>query len=107
MKRHIVLILISIVAVYADVAVGVPDLSPIRGATKSQVIEQYGQPIETRGPVGDPPITRWIYSDFYVVFEYDRALHAFPRDPNLENLPSSAISPRPDPATGDTLALPD
>ena len=83
------------------------DLYPIRGATKSQVQEQYGQPSDTRGPVGDPPITRWIYNDFSVVFEYDKALDAYPRNKDLENLPASAIPARPDPSNGDTLNFPD
>lgn len=107
MKLHTVLILLFSLAICGDAWSAVNDLYSVRGATKNQVIEKYGQPDEIKGPVGDPPITRWIYSDFYVVFEYDRALTAFHRDPNLEKLPPSAIPKRPDPSTGDTLNFPD
>ena len=75
------------------------NLYPERGATKSQVQQKHGEPQDTKGPVGDPPITRWIYNDFSVVFEYDKALHSFPRNQGLENLPSDALPQRPEPGT--------
>jgi hypothetical protein len=28
------------------------------------------------GPVGEPPITRWDYDKFVVVFEYNRVIHS-------------------------------
>ena len=107
MKLKTVSILLSALTIHVNALSAADDLYPIRGATKAQIQEQYGQPRDTRGPVGDPPITRWIYSDFSVVFEYDKALHAFPRNQGLENLPDSALPQRPDPNTGDTLNLPE
>jgi len=49
---------------------------PSRGMTKADVEKQYGAPITKKDPVGSNPkrkhhraITRWIYSDFLVVFD--------------------------------------
>lgn len=47
-----------------------------RGSTMEQVKRQYGEPESVRGPVGEPPITRWIYDDYTIYFEHDRAIHA-------------------------------
>ncbi|PKL95188.1 MAG: hypothetical protein CVV18_06435 [Gammaproteobacteria bacterium HGW-Gammaproteobacteria-8] len=44
---------------------------PTNGLTQVQVEQRYGRPAERRAPVGDPPITRWIYDDYSVYFEYD------------------------------------
>jgi len=41
---------------------------PHRGMTMDEVRQQFGEPMESRGPVGDPPITTWNYGDFIVVF---------------------------------------
>jgi hypothetical protein len=49
---------------------------PGRGMTKEQVEERFGSPSEKEFPVGDPPITRWIYGNFTVYFEYNTVLHA-------------------------------
>ncbi|RFA24558.1 hypothetical protein CAI21_21220 [Alkalilimnicola ehrlichii] len=49
---------------------------PQRGSTMPQVLGRYGPPTQEVGPVGDPPISRWVYSDYTVVFEYDRVLHS-------------------------------
>lgn len=107
MKLKTFITLASILSVYTGAFASAASLHSLRGASKNQVQEQYGQPRDIIGPVGDPPITRWVYSDFAVVFEYDRALHAYSRKPDLENLPASAIPKRPDPSVGDTLNLPD
>ena len=55
---------------------GSDDGRPTRGMTQSGVQSKYGSPVSTRAPVGDPPITRWEYSDFVVFFEYDKVIHA-------------------------------
>lgn len=47
---------------------------PSNGITKSEVEQRFGTPNERRSPVGDPPITRWVYDDFSVYFEYDRVI---------------------------------
>ena len=58
---------------------------PRRGIEKSQVLAEFGEPA-SRGPaVGDPPITRWEYADYYVFFEYEHVIHSVvkhrPRNP--------------------------
>ena len=52
---------------------------PDRGVTMNSVRSRFGDPAEVRGPVGDPPITRWVYSDFTVFFEHNRVIHAVAR----------------------------
>jgi hypothetical protein len=42
---------------------------PKRGATMDQVRAQFGEPLESQGPVGQPPITTWRYHDISVYFE--------------------------------------
>jgi hypothetical protein len=50
--------------------------TPRRGATMAQVEQQFGVPAERYAPVGQPPITRWLYADKVVYFEYDHVVHA-------------------------------
>lgn len=48
---------------------------PVRGMDMSKVINELGEP-ETRSPaIGEPPITRWVYSDRIVFFEYSHVIH--------------------------------
>ena len=47
----------------------------VRGMKKDEVTARLGEPLGIQGPVGEPAITRWEYSDFYVYFERDVALH--------------------------------
>lgn len=49
---------------------------PQNGLTKTRVEERYGAPDDRHAPVGDPPITRWIYDDFNVYFEYDLVIES-------------------------------
>jgi len=42
---------------------------PTRSMTMDQVRDQFGPPLEVVGPVGNPPITRWVYDKFVVHFE--------------------------------------
>ena len=49
---------------------------PLRGVTQDQVLAQFGQPQAATEAVGNPPISRWEYADFYVVFEYDHVIHS-------------------------------
>lgn len=44
---------------------------PANGLSAAEVERRYGVPDERSAPVGDPPITRWIYADYSVYFEYD------------------------------------
>ncbi|MDH5518436.1 MAG: hypothetical protein OEY36_11565 [Gammaproteobacteria bacterium] len=48
---------------------------PIRGMSMEKVLSELGQP-STRFPaVGKPPITRWVYPDRTVFFEYSHVIH--------------------------------
>lgn len=95
------------IATAASQAAGAYD--GLRGKSQSAVEAQYGTPNSVAGPVGDPPITRWFYDEFTVVFEYDHVVHAFQREPELENLPPSVHPDRPKGAadSGDTVTLPE
>lgn len=50
--------------------------TPSRGMTMAQVEKRFGAPTERFAPVGQPPITRWVYADKVVYFEYDHVVHA-------------------------------
>lgn len=47
---------------------------PKRGALMGQVEAEFGPPLHRVGPVGDPPITRWVYADITVYFEHDHVI---------------------------------
>jgi hypothetical protein len=52
---------------------------PDNGLQMEEVERRFGTPAERHAPVGDPPITRWVYDDYSVYFEYqlviDSVLH--------------------------------
>jgi hypothetical protein len=50
--------------------------TPLRGSTMSAVEAKFGAPANKGSPVGSPPITKWFYPNFVVVFEHDKVLHA-------------------------------
>lgn len=49
--------------------------TPRRGEAKDSVENRFGEPESVKGPIGDPPITRWQYAGFEVVFEGDWVIH--------------------------------
>ncbi|MBT8139373.1 MAG: hypothetical protein KJP25_06380 [Gammaproteobacteria bacterium] len=49
---------------------------PTAGMTGDRVLARFGEPLRALAPVGDPPITRWEYADFFVYFEYNHVVHA-------------------------------
>lgn len=49
---------------------------PGQGASMGQVEQDFGSPLSKTGPVGSPPITRWTYDGFVVVFERNKVLHS-------------------------------
>ncbi len=51
-------------------------IMPRRGIDMNAVIVEFGQPDERYGPIGDPPITEWVYDGFRVYFENDLVLHS-------------------------------
>jgi hypothetical protein len=53
-----------------------PVEKPKRGSTMADVEAKFGAPVTKHDTVGQPPITRWDYSNFSVFFERDRVIHA-------------------------------
>lgn len=49
---------------------------PDNGLTKAEVEQRYGTPKERRAPVGDPPISRWVYDEYSVYFEHDLVIES-------------------------------
>ncbi len=49
---------------------------PKRGSTMADVEKHFGAPVTRHPTVGSPPITRWDYNGFAVVFERDRVIDA-------------------------------
>ena len=54
--------------------------APTRGMSKIQVESRFGQPLDKRGAVGQPPISRWEYSGYSVFFEHHLVLHSVVRN---------------------------
>lgn len=48
---------------------------PRRGMTQDKVQNELGRPVEIVPAVGKPPISRWIYDDRIVYFEYNSVIH--------------------------------
>ena len=59
-------------AVASDASVARPG----GGMTMDQVLQQHGEPQQRLGPVGEPPITHWVYSDTIVYFEHQYVIHS-------------------------------
>ena len=49
---------------------------PQRGHSMDQVLERFGEPDDRFGPIGEPPITEWVYGSFRVYFEHEIVLHS-------------------------------
>ncbi|RMH14991.1 MAG: hypothetical protein D6698_11835 [Gammaproteobacteria bacterium] len=49
---------------------------PKRGMSMAEVEKAFGKPERKVGPVGKPPITRWFYPEFKVVFESHYVIQA-------------------------------
>ena len=49
---------------------------PRRGISMDTVINEFGEPDNRFGPVGEPPITEWVYGSFRVYFEDQTVLHS-------------------------------
>lgn len=49
---------------------------PGRGMTMTQVEEKFGPPLQKLPEVGDPPIIRWVYSNYTVYFEYQFVINS-------------------------------
>ncbi len=51
-------------------------MRPTQGMNMTQVEQTFGTPDTKTPAVGEPPISRWIYSEFEVFFEYDKVIHS-------------------------------
>jgi len=49
---------------------------PAHGMVMERVLQQYGEPQQRLGPVGEPPISHWVYGDFIVYFEHQHVIHS-------------------------------
>ena len=49
---------------------------PTAGISKDRVTAGWGEPASKIAAVGEPPISRWVYGNFVVYFEYDHVVHA-------------------------------
>ncbi|MDJ0881453.1 MAG: phosphodiesterase [Gammaproteobacteria bacterium] len=49
---------------------------PQRGISMERVLSEFGEPIDRKAAVGEPPITEWDYGDFRVYFEFQTVLHS-------------------------------
>ncbi|MCP4877487.1 MAG: hypothetical protein GY896_18660 [Gammaproteobacteria bacterium] len=58
-----------------NVAVSNKQVMPRRGISMDDVLGQFGEPDERYGPVGEPPISEWVYGSFRVYFEDNLVLH--------------------------------
>ena len=55
--------------------VNAKQIMPRRGIDMEAVLEDFGEPIQRVEPIGDPPITQWVYSEYKVYFEFETVLH--------------------------------
>jgi outer membrane usher protein len=60
------------------VAAAAPDM-PVRGMDMLNVAHIFGTPLTRMPPVGDPPITRWVYPGYIVYFERNLVLKSVVR----------------------------
>lgn len=49
---------------------------PGRGMSMTEVIDKFGEPQAKDPEVGEPPITRWNYPGYIVIFEYQYVIHS-------------------------------
>ncbi len=64
--------------------------APRGGLTMSEVRQQFGNPVteyptvSVNGGPHQPPITRWDYNGYSVVFEHDRVVHSVIHRPSVQ-----------------------
>lgn len=63
---------------------GVP--RPRSGMTAAKVKEIFGLPKARGERIGNPPITRWVYKNFIVVFEGDHVINSVIKKPEYTDL---------------------
>ena len=55
---------------------------PTRGMKMDQVRNQWGSPLAESPPVGEPPISQWVYGDYVVYFEGNWVLNSVVKHPS-------------------------
>lgn len=61
---------------------------PAHGDQQAQVLQQFGEPSKRHASVGQPPISRWDYSDFSVYFEQNTVVNSVQtHQPNTSSAP--------------------
>ena len=58
------------------VSTAATQMLPRRGISMDTVLDEFGEPDNRFGPVGEPPITEWVYGSFRVYFEHQTVLHS-------------------------------
>jgi hypothetical protein len=59
---------------------GSQQVMPKRGFSMEAVLGKFGEPDQRFGPIGEPPITEWVYGSFRVYFEHRTVLHSIDLD---------------------------
>lgn len=49
---------------------------PTRGMSEDAVLDSFGEPLSMGAPVGQPPISKWLYENFTVYFESGVVIHS-------------------------------
>lgn len=68
---------------------------PDAGMSMKAVEARFGQPLRKDAAVGNPPITRWEYSDYVVVFERSTVVHSMQLLRGAAAQAPAAVSPPP------------
>lgn len=55
---------------------------PIHGQKMDEVLNTFGEPTKEHATVGEPPITRWDYDEFIVVFENETVIQSVKKHTN-------------------------
>lgn len=80
---------------------------PARGMTQDAVRAKFGAPSRQVAPVGNPPISRWIYADFTVYFEGKYSIHTVSHGKTLTTPQAgAAATTAPAPIKGSVDELP-
>lgn len=90
--------LLTILTAFVATTATAAELPP-QGMSMTKVVKTYGQPQKKIAPVGKPPITRWQYPDFTVVFEYKHVVQSVRF---VKDAPVTTVAPTP--AQGQLLA---
>lgn len=66
---------------------------PQLGMSMDTVQAHWGKPITAKGPVGTPPITRWEYANFHVVFEGRVVIRSVLKPAPAQDMPAASEQP--------------